>query len=175
MCDVDETVAPAVKKWIKWYENLVGGDLKPLLRTDGRANDLLELMHNHNNPLEFWRDSELYHGMKPRRNSVEVLGRLSARYDIVFVSNSMPEHSHSKEMFLKKHFPFHSGYIATVEKRFIKAAVFIDDYKTYLRAVKEYQPECECIHIKTFLSNESDEFPLLEWLEIEDYLVRKGL
>lgn len=174
MCDVDETVVPIVKKWVDWYHDLTGHILTHEMHTNGRANNLLDLMHNHDEPMKFWRDPQLYHGMRPRKNCVEVLKELSETYDIVFVSNSFSEHSDSKKLFLTKHFPFHKGYIATSEKRFVKAEVFIDDYKDYLRRVKEYQPDCECIHIKTHLSNKG-EFPLLEWTEVIPHLKSKGL
>lgn len=169
MCDVDETVAPSVKKWVNWYHDLTGHVLTHEMHVDGVSQDLLDLMHRHDEPMKFWRDPQLYHGMRPRKGCVEVLEKLSEKYDIVFVSNSFSEHSDSKKLFLTKWFPFHKGYIATSEKKFVKAAVFLDDYKNYLRRVQEYQPDCLCIQIKTHLSNKG-EFPLLEWDEVIQYI-----
>lgn len=67
-----------------------------------------------------------------------------------------------------------SAYIATDRKQYVKADVFIDDYKYYLRQVKDYQPNCECIHIKSHLTNEG-EFPLMDWEDIPTHLKEKGL
>lgn len=173
MVDVDDTVVPSVKEWVEWYHELTGHELTNDLRDEnGRTNNLLDLMHKHRNPMEFWKQPYLYQKMKPRRHSVEVLKEMSEHYEIVFVSASMPEHTSSKEMFLTKYFDFHDGFVSTSMKKYVKADYFIDDYKNYLRQVQEYQPDCKCIQIKTKLSNEG-EFPLMDWLEIRDYLIKE--
>ena len=169
MVDVDDTVVPSVREWVEWYHDLTGHELTHDLRTNGKTNDILDLMHKHRDPLEFWKQPRLYQAMQPRSGSVEVLREMAEHFDIIFVSASMPEHTHSKEMFLTKHFGFHKGFISTGTKQFVRADYFIDDYKKYLRDVQQYQPDCKCIQIRTKLSNEG-EFPLLDWWEIRDYL-----
>ena len=173
LVDVDDTVVPSVREWIKFYTDLTGHELTHDLQTDGKTNDILDLMHKHHDPMEFWRQPKLYHGLTPRTGSVEVLKELSEHFDIVFVSASMPEHTRSKEMFLTKHFGFHKGFVSTRQKKFVRGDYFIDDYKKYLRDVQEYQPNCKCIQIKTKLSNKG-EFPLLDWWEIRD-LIREDI
>lgn len=170
LVDVDETVVPSVRHWVQWYKDLTGHDLFDDLKDEnGKTKDLLASMHNHDEPMKFWKQPDLYQQMLPRKHSVEVLERLSKDFDIVFVSASMPEHTESKGFFLKKFFPFHSGFVSTADKEFVRGDVFIDDYKKYLDMVQDYQPDCLCIHIKTMLSNKG-KYPLLGWLEIEDYI-----
>ena len=173
MVDVDDTVVASVREWVEWYKELTGQDLVNSLRDEtGKTNNLLDLMHKHRDPMEFWRQPYLYQDMKPRAGSVETLRELSEHFDIVFVSASMPEHTHSKEMFLTKYFDFHKGFVSTSTKQFVKADYFIDDFKDYLRQVQEHQPNCKCIQIKTKLSNEG-EFPLLTWGEIRYFMMRE--
>ena len=173
MVDVDDTVAPSMREWVKWYFELTGHELTDDLRTNGKTNDILDLMHKDSDPMRFWRQPDLYKSMEPRAGSVETLKELSEYYDIIFCSATMAEHMYSKEMFLMKHFGFHKGFVSTRTKGLVKADVFIDDYKKYLRDVKEYQPDCDCIQIKTKLSNKG-EFPLLDWWEIKDRLMDKA-
>ena len=168
--DVDETVAPAVKHWINWYHDLTGHDLLREIEEDN--GKIEELMHNHRDPLKFWRQPNLYQPMLPRKGSVEVLQSLSRYFDVIFVSASMPEHSESKMYWLQKHFPFHKGYVATAEKQFVKCDVFIDDYRKYLDKVQNYQKDALCIQIQTKL-NKAGEYAFVGWGDIIDEIKTK--
>ena len=83
----------------------------------------------------WWNSRNLYLGMIPMAGSVEVLAGLSEQYNIVFASHVEGEHGKSKVDFLKKYFPFMSGYAATRQKNIIRSAYNIDDRVMHLTGV----------------------------------------
>jgi len=121
-------------------------------------------MVKHADPLIFWRDKTLYDKMEPIPEAVHYLTELSKTFQIVFVSACFSEHENSKRKFLDKFFPFHSGFISTSDKKFIKCDYFIDDYFKYCNqlhetGVKTYQ-------IKTLINSKHEDIPYMDWKEI---------
>lgn len=82
-----------------------------------------------NKCLDYWRVDSLYDTLMPLPNVVDVLEDLKAnkRYEIVFVSTIKGNHHKSKYYFLKKHFPFMDGFIATKEKKYANVRMMVDD------------------------------------------------
>lgn len=162
--DVDLTVVNPVPSWLEWYKSKTGHDLNDEI-TDQESN-LETLMHRHHDPLSFWRDPNLYDELEPIENSVESITKLyDAGYKIVFISSCFPEHHNSKKLFLKRNFNFPHGFINSGDKGYVRPDIFIDDYKKYLRLVREGNPDCDCIQIQSPINSESidGEFPYLTW------------
>jgi 5'(3')-deoxyribonucleotidase len=85
-------------------------------------------------PLDFWRDETLYDNLVPMERAVEKLKSLSQYFDIVFVSRLKGNHHRSKVYWLKKHFPFMTGFVGTHEKWILNASLvaMIDDLEDNL-------------------------------------------
>jgi len=168
--DVDLTVCDSVTPWKDWYRKLTGHDITDEISEVN--NDLQDLMKHHSDPLSFWKKTDLYDNIKPYKEAVEVLTHLSELgYTIVFVSSCFPEHENSKKMFLKRHFPFASGFISTSDKQFVQMDFFIDDYKKNLKLVQSHQPRCNCFHIKSGI-NKEDGFPFGDWEKFEEMVLQ---
>ena len=99
--DVDLTVVDTLTEWLNWYERETGHKIKSF---EGLSWNINRLMVNHKDPMSFWRQGDLYDGLKPLKNSVEVLEKLSQNHQVVFVSHCEPEHEFSKRKFLDKYF-----------------------------------------------------------------------
>lgn len=82
-----------------------------------------------NKCLDYWREEYLYDTLMPLPNVVDVLEdlKVNKRYEIVFVSTIKGNHHKSKYYFLKKHFPFMDGFIATKEKKYANVHMMVDD------------------------------------------------
>jgi 5'(3')-deoxyribonucleotidase len=88
--------------------------------------------------MNFWRQEGLYDNLQPIQGSFRTLLDLSEDgHKIVFISSVKGNHNKSKYYFLKRHFPFMSGYIATKEKHFVDVDVMIDDRDTNLLPFKK--------------------------------------
>lgn len=85
-------------------------------------------------PLDFWRDENLYDNLVPMEGAVEKLEQLSKYFGIVFVSRLKGNHHRSKVYFLKKHFPFMTGFIGTHEKYLLNDSLvaMVDDLEDNL-------------------------------------------
>lgn len=85
-------------------------------------------------PLDFWRDENLYDNLVPMEGAVEKLGLLSKYFGIVFVSRLKGNHHRSKVYFLKEHFPFMTGFIGTHEKYLLNDSLvaMVDDLEDNL-------------------------------------------
>lgn len=146
--DVDLTVVDTLNPWLKWVEKYTGGrkvrnesgqyDLVPEMK------ELLEAADNgHINPFSFWKDDCLYRDLQPLPGSLSALHSLSRQSHIVFVSSCVPEHTRSKELFLKKWFPFAEGFISTTEKHFVGYDILIDDKIEHLQLGKIQRPNAQ--------------------------------
>lgn len=85
-------------------------------------------------PLDFWRSEDLYDYLEPMEGCVEKLGLLSKYFGIVFVSRLKGNHHRSKVYFLKKHFPFMTGFVGTHEKWILNDSLvaMVDDLEDNL-------------------------------------------
>lgn len=105
---------------------------------DGVVVDTLTLYKqaspNLEDPLDFWRDENLYDNLVPMEDTVEKLEQLSKYFGIVFVSRLKGNHHRSKVYFLKKHFPFMTGFIGTHEKYLLNDSLvaMVDDLEDNL-------------------------------------------
>lgn len=86
-------------------------------------------------PLDFWRDESLYDNLVPMEGAVKKLEQLSKYFSIVFVSRLKGNHHRSKVYFLKKHFPFMTGFVGTHEKYLLNDSLvaMIDDLEDNLK------------------------------------------
>jgi len=168
MIDVDLTVVDVVKDWVLWYENITGHDIsKACVR---EVYNLQDLMVEHDDPMSFWRQPNLYDNEIPINGSVEVIKRLKTKFNIIFVSSCLPEHESSKRKFLDKFFgkvPF----ISTSSKEFVRADFFIDDYRGYLDAVNENKTECFQIQTKyNKVETDLNIYPNGNWYDFEKFV-----
>lgn len=85
-------------------------------------------------PLDFWRNENLYDNLTPMEGSVEKLESLSEYFNIVFISRLKGNHHRSKVYWLKKHFPFMTAFVGTHEKWVMNDSVvaMIDDLEDNL-------------------------------------------
>jgi 5'(3')-deoxyribonucleotidase len=88
-----------------------------------------------NDPLDFWRDENLYDNLVPMEGAVEKLEQLSKYFGIVFVSRLKGNHHRSKVYFLKKFFPFMTGFIGSHEKWILNDSLvaMVDDLADNLK------------------------------------------
>lgn len=78
--------------------------------------------------MSFWKDPNLYEGLTPIKDSVEVLRKLKDQgNEIVFVSATKGWHNKSKYYWIDKFFPFKDAVLLTKEKHYVKLDVMIDD------------------------------------------------
>lgn len=166
--DVDMTVVNPVTKWVMWYQKKTGHTITAQEISEIQYN-VNDMMHKHHDPLSFWRQCDLYDDLYPIKNSVETLSKLHEMgYTIIFVSSCFPEHQESKTYFLKRFFPFHSGFIDTDSKEFIRCDYFIDDYKKYLDKVRK-GAEAFCIQHESPFCQEGDGYPIMNWEQISEF------
>lgn len=86
----------------------------------------------------FWKDPNLYEGLKPFEHSVSVLQQLKNEgHEIIFISQIKGFHSKSKYYFIDKWFPFKDGVVLTKEKHFVGVDVMIDDTNHVLDSMPE--------------------------------------
>ena len=164
--DVDLTVVDSVTPWKAWYTKLTGHDLGEVTSEN---NNLEEMMKNHNDPMQFWRQPDLYDNLQPIKEAVRALKKLhNMGYKIIFVSACQPEHEVSKRMFLGRNFPYHDGFISTGDKKHVACDYFIDDYKKYCR---QQNDRATVFQIKTELNSSSNgEFAYVDWEEIVEIM-----
>lgn len=132
--DVDLTVCPSDQGWINWL-NERSSKYDPSMWLEFKSSTI-KLPYNLGSmfaeeiedPMEYWRELD-YTGLKPIKGSVEKLKELSAYFDIVFISAIKGKHNKEKYYWLKEHFPFLKGYMATKEKFLMNNSVcaMIDD------------------------------------------------
>jgi len=169
--DVDLTVVDTVSPWTEWYFKLTGHDIGEITSEN---NDIENLMHNHSDPLLFWKDPKLYDELCPIYGAVETLQKLKDEgYEILFISSCFPEHETSKRLFLRRWFNFDHGFVSTSDKQYIKCDFFIDDFKKYCKLVSEKQPECKVFQINSGINNKSD-FEFGNWDDFYDFVQKNS-
>ena len=145
--DVDLTVVDTLTSWIYWYEDKTGQtfDWSDLHRRAPK-----KIMQDHMaDPLSYWTETDIYDKLIPEDDCVETLKRLSMEYNIIFATKSTPGHMASKEEFLNRNFPFHSGIVHTGNKELISADYFIDDFDQYCQMISEGRPEAKILFKRT--------------------------
>lgn len=148
--DVDLTVVDSLTPWFKWLRQYsdepvwnrdnsydLAPEMRAILDRAGYVNV---------DPLDFWRQNNLYHHMTPIEGCVDALRAAYKRgCEIVFVSSCFAEHTNSKAWMIKRHFPFASGFIATHDKHFVGYDMLIDDRLDHMRLGMKYRPQSDHI------------------------------
>lgn len=142
VCDVDNVVVESGKKFATWLSDQqfyvdacdkVG--VVPIVHSMMHYDPIVGLQINDsdiNRIWDWWGARDLYDDVSPVDGCVEVLEHLSSGYNIVFASHTEGDHAKSKVLFLKKFFPFMSGFSATRQKNMIKSKYNIDDRAEHL-------------------------------------------
>lgn len=125
-CDCDLVVAPMDKLHWAWLCAETGQNV-PFPEGKILPYNLGECFGIPERALDFWRATDLYDCVLPIAGSVEALKKISETCDLVFVSAIKGNHTKSKYYFLKAHFPFMKGYVATKEKYLVRCDAIIDD------------------------------------------------
>ncbi|QEG07899.1 deoxyribonucleotidase family protein [Klebsiella phage Magnus] len=97
-------------------------------------------MSNGRDPMDFWRQPDLYSRMQPLPGAVEFLNNLHdallmkfEMVEFVAVTKCEPEHERSKRQFVYGKFPnIFNGFISTDEKHMVAGDVLIDDNPKYV-------------------------------------------
>lgn len=129
--DCDLTVCPSDEGWKRYLD----GATRWVLQDGEKWEYNLGIYYpDHPDPLQYWRELD-YSQFQPIDGAVEKLEQLSKYFGIVFISSIKGSHSKSKNYWLKEHFPFHSGYLATKEKFLMNDSVcaMFDDRKSVLK------------------------------------------
>lgn len=173
--DVDLTVVRSDYHWWEWLEKHSNRGLRfEQLKNyyDYTPFYLESLQRVGLHPMDFWRADDVYDNMLPIGTAPNVLDRLSGKFDIVFVSVLKGNHHKSKFNFLKRHFPFLGGFIATKEKGYVAADIVIDDRNKYLNQFHD-----EVLKVKFLTACEQDEklrqLPDLisnDWVDIGNFI-----
>lgn len=145
--DIDGTVVDSISPWITWYEKLTGHDI--VEEVQNSVWNLDKLMHFHDSPMDYWKQPNLYDDLEPTPESKKALDGLSKDYDIIFVSSCFPEHTKSKEFFVKRNFPYHKAFINAHFKGYTRCDYFIDDYKKNLEQFPDY---VKTFHIQSVIN-----------------------
>jgi 5'(3')-deoxyribonucleotidase len=141
--DCDQTVVDSAYPWYEWLElkTKAGYEYRDVCSTYNFSDVYAEIWRDKEisgHPYDFWRGKNIYDNLYPLPGSVEALAALKERgWDIVFVSTIKGDHHKSKYNFLKKHFPFMDGFIATKEKGYVNARLVIDDRNSCLNLFGE--------------------------------------
>lgn len=153
--DVDLTVCPSDEGWWEWCNyKVIPKDYQYKNDFEEAPYDLSKIFPTVKYPFEYWRELD-YSQFQPIEGSVEALEKLSKYFGIVFISSIKGNHTKSKYYWLKEHFPFMEGYIATKEKYLMNNSVVahIDDRKSMLKGFDfekrilfntPYEQEVEC-------------------------------
>jgi 5'(3')-deoxyribonucleotidase len=118
--DVDITLVSSELGWLDWLNSQDSAytcDLEgwKLIKNGVLPYNLGALYPDLEDTLQYWRELD-YSQFQPHAGSVEALKELSEYFGIVFISSVKGNHNKSKYYWLKEHFPFMEGYIATKEK-----------------------------------------------------------
>ena len=147
--DVDLTVVDTLTPWMKWFDRKAGKSIRNESGSYDLVPEMREIMKEQGvdfDPMEWWRQPDLYDYMIPITAAVDKLKLASmCGYEVVFVSSCIPEHTKSKQDFLKQWFPFAKGFIATHDKHFVDYDVLIDDKIEHIRLGEMRRPKA--IHL----------------------------
>lgn len=125
MIDVDLTLVDSLSPWLRWFKARTGVELNPT------SYGLEGIMQEHMNddPLEYWRQPNVYDNLKPYGFSVRTIRKLREEgFQVVFVTHSpYPEQIGPKEAWLDWHYDKGIPVIHTEHKELIDADIMIDD------------------------------------------------
>jgi len=142
--DVDLTVCPSDKAWWEQLKKTSCAFPKTsleLLSMNGEVDyDLSNYFVAPKDRYAYWRELD-YNQFQPIEGSVEKLKALSKYFSIVFISACKGNHHRSKVYWLKEHFPFMTGFMATKEKFLMNSSVvaMIDDRLDNLQGFDQHK------------------------------------
>ena len=129
--DVDNVIVRTDIHWNCWLMNMCHAMSSKLPEKDIEYN-ISEYYPEVVNPMDWWRKENLYDRLHPTSDSVRSIDKLSKYFDIIFISTIKGNHHKSKFNFLKKHFPYMKGFLATKEKGLVDVDIMIEDRATNL-------------------------------------------
>lgn len=130
--DCDGVLVNSIDAWKEWLQ-FYNGFGKVVHREDGLLPyNLSEMFPLVREPMQYWRELD-YNQFKPMDGSVEALRSLSQYFDIFFISSIKGNHTKSKYYWLKEHYPFMTGYVATKEKYVCDVVAMVDDRLSILK------------------------------------------
>lgn len=132
--DVDLTLVDSLSPWVKMFN--IGVESLPTPEPD-EVLDLVPWMQGMgiNNPLSYWKRSDLYDDMKPNQSFIMFCKRLVAslkfytgkEVETIVVSSCFPEHENSKRELVKRVFGDKTPFISTSAKHLVDFDLIIDD------------------------------------------------
>lgn len=168
--DVDLTVVDTLASWVKWFEKETGKEFEWGDLCDRSIKDIMQ--EHMKDPKSYWEGNDIYDNLSPEKHCVETLLRLSLEYNIVFVTASRSGHMTSKDNFLNRNFPFHSGIVHTSNKELIDADYFIDDFDQYVSTLRECKPKSKILFKRTIANmhqSVAGVISVCNWRDIDVY------
>lgn len=183
--DVDLTVCAIDELWLEWLCNVTNSRYATAMDViNYQISNNMSVPYNLSemfkygldkhgiDGLDFFRGSGIYDFAYPVGGAVGALKYLKeSGYEIVFVSVCKGFHYKSKYYWLKRHFPFMDGFIATKEKQYTRCDIIIDDRISHLNSMPD---GVHCIRYMTPYTQ--DELPenkikaCKTWNEIVEYI-----
>ncbi len=156
--DVDLVVADALPAWLEWFKENSRDNISFDFKWSKSSYDLQEAMSPFMDidPMDFWRQKDLYNKISPMKDAARILEALSEKYRIRFVTDSHPMHRQSKNDFLARNFTFDSEvyHVPSSEKWEFDADVWIEDKVETLDTLTQTQPDCEVFHMVNDLNRD---------------------
>lgn len=175
--DVDLVVVDTLSTWLQWFKENSRDNIDFNMSWHNGSYHLSQTMREHMDidPDDFWRQDKLYDNAYPMDGAVDVLKRLSERYEIRFISHSMAEHKHSKSNFLARFFEFHDGvyHVDADEKWEFAADVWVEDRVSTLDTLVQTQPDCTVFQMVNDMNREfivQGAKRVTNWYDIARYL-----
>ena len=171
--DVDLVVADTLPMWLDWFKENSRDNVEFDFSWHDGSYHLGKTMKNYmdRDPHDFWRQRDLYDYAEPMANSEEVIWAASEKFDIRFITDSLPEHTHSKNKFLFRHFECYEEIIhaPASEKWEHEADVWVEDRVDTLDNLTETQPNCKVFHMVNDMNRSFEVFRAIRvdnWKEI---------
>ncbi len=178
--DIDLTVAASDLAYWDWLQLVTSQDKVFPYNTEELEYNLGEyfFLPTSCDAMAYWRYDDIYDentsrtrfDINPVGGSQEVLENLhNLGYEIVFVSQVEGDHHKSKVEWVKRHFPFMSGFLATKEKQYVMSKIFIDDRNKHLvDNLSPYRIKFNTPYIQDVELDDNELFLISDdWYEIE--------
>ncbi len=177
MVDVDMTLVDTVSGWLRWFEIRSGVTIDPT------RYHLEKLMEGHINedPLNYWRQKDMYETLSPYDKSVSTIRRLvDAGFDLVFVTWS-PYNGQirAKDKWLAEHYGADIPVVHTDLKHYVDCDIMIDDNEWMIRDVLKRRAGTEILKMETTMNKdyhgEGTErvLTMRNWEDIQEYFHKR--
>jgi 5'(3')-deoxyribonucleotidase len=140
--DLDLCVIASDEAWYQYLQCICGGEYSKTPFSDFKETELSgggkidynlssyfpEPIYDKSDALNMWRGTTTYDTMKAVDGSVAAVTEMyNQGHEIVFISHVKGNSLKSKYSWLKRHFSFPFGFVATKEKHLISVDLMIDD------------------------------------------------